>query len=838
MTHPAAWDESPESATLGNGDPLTEYRRRKLELAELIRAGMTIAQERRDGEREYEARDLLARLAEDRFQLAVVGQFSRGKSTLMNAILGAAYLPTGGLPMTSVVTTVNYGSAPRVEVRRAGGAVPIETSLDQLVRFVAQASHEREEQHVVSAEVEVPAAILRLGFSFVDTPGIGSAITANTATTEHYLPDADAVVFVTSFDAPLSEAEIGFLAQVRRHVEKLFLVINKLDLVAAAEAETVTRYVRERLGEATGNAEIRIFATSARLALNSRASGDQAGLAISGVPSLEQELVHFLTAEKARVFMRQTAWRATRLLARQSVDLELGRRAQIAYVDGHEPTSERLEARLAGRLEEVRGLAAELCGRVSSLLPKALPEHFGPPATETNRTAVAELERRLPPPDARTPRAELQASVTEAVQAITALLEGWDERCLPALRGLVFRVAGDQIKELLERSRTVEQLAAETFDLSPAGADLDPPGSSPAELPVLTAPHVAFDAQLALSRRASPAGTTRRWDRARRRLLGEAERAVAGYLHEAQDALEQTAYDWAKELGAYVERQARRSAEQVLERMRNPGSDRHVALLEHTARRVTALREELLAWNPAPTVSEEQALPAVIPERTAVPVTAQCEICQTIGGIPFDFLAHAQYVLATSEESRAEHAANGGYCALHTWLYAQVAEPVGTALAYAKLTEAAARSLRAARDSPSSAQALLDALAHFLPDSDRCPVCVTLAAAERSAIDRVVADLHVDSGDEAPILCLPHAAAVLAVAPDAARRSWLVGKLADSLERIAEDTQTFALKRQSLRRSLLNDEELNACLHAISRVAGNRELARPWRTDEDDRLQW
>jgi hypothetical protein len=71
-----------------------------------------------------------------------------------------------------------------VLVRRAAGLLPIETSLDELVRFVAQASSEREELRVVSADVEVPSEILRLGFSFVDTPGVGSAIGANTATRE------------------------------------------------------------------------------------------------------------------------------------------------------------------------------------------------------------------------------------------------------------------------------------------------------------------------------------------------------------------------------------------------------------------------------------------------------------------------------------------------------------------------------------------------------------------------------------------------------------------------------------------------------------------------------
>ena len=168
---------------------LTEYRRRKLALAELIRGAMNLASERRDERRQQSARDLLARLADDRFELAVVGQFSRGKSTLMNAILGGDYLPTGALPMTSVVTTVRYGSQPHVTVRRRGRErLPIETSLEDLVRFVAQSSAERDELEVLSAEVQVPAEILRLGFHFVDTPGIGSAVATNTATTRRFLP--------------------------------------------------------------------------------------------------------------------------------------------------------------------------------------------------------------------------------------------------------------------------------------------------------------------------------------------------------------------------------------------------------------------------------------------------------------------------------------------------------------------------------------------------------------------------------------------------------------------------------------------------------------------------
>jgi hypothetical protein len=76
-------------------DELQAYRDRRLELGDMIRAALYMARSSGDEEVEQRARELLARLAADQFQLAVVGQFSRGKTTLMNALLGGAYLPMG-----------------------------------------------------------------------------------------------------------------------------------------------------------------------------------------------------------------------------------------------------------------------------------------------------------------------------------------------------------------------------------------------------------------------------------------------------------------------------------------------------------------------------------------------------------------------------------------------------------------------------------------------------------------------------------------------------------------------------------------------------------------------
>ncbi len=77
---------------------LTGYQQRRLEMADTLRAILPIAHRSGDVRREQEIRALLARLAAGRFQLAVAGQFSRGKTTLMNALLGGSYLLMGAVP--------------------------------------------------------------------------------------------------------------------------------------------------------------------------------------------------------------------------------------------------------------------------------------------------------------------------------------------------------------------------------------------------------------------------------------------------------------------------------------------------------------------------------------------------------------------------------------------------------------------------------------------------------------------------------------------------------------------------------------------------------------------
>lgn len=368
-------------------DGLKEYQRRRLDLADVIRAALYIARAYTDDEREQEARQLLARLSADRFRLAVAGQFSRGKSTLMNALLGAAYLPMGALPMTSVVTTVRYGSRPRAMVRRRGSPLAVEAPLTEVARFVAQASTARSELQVTSVEVEVPAEILRLGFEFADTPGIGSAIEVNTAITARFLPQADAVLVVTGFDSPLTQAEASFLTDVGQHAGELFLVINKRDLVSARDAAEVTEYVRHWLRDHLHMSEPRVFALSALEALEAAVQGDHERLAASGILSFQAALTKFLATEKARISLQNVAGHAVKLVAGQRRDLRLGR---LDADGGADPAAvaAAFDARMGELREQERAVADRIASRVAAGLPGLLAER-GPAWQASLRELVA-----------------------------------------------------------------------------------------------------------------------------------------------------------------------------------------------------------------------------------------------------------------------------------------------------------------------------------------------------------------------------------------------------------------------------------------------------------------
>ena len=261
---------------------------------------------------------LMVKLAEDRFTLAVLGQFKRGKSSLMNAVVGRNLLPTGVLPLTSVVTVLRYGPIERLVLIHGDLSFPEELPASRLEEFVTERGNPGNAKRVKLARLEVPLPFLRQGLEFVDTPGVGSSIEANTATTYEFLPQCDAAIFVTSVDSPLSKMELEFLATVRQLVRRVFFVLNKIDLLNPDEQEDVLNFVHDSLADLSQDNRVVLFPISARQGLEAKQTGSREAYSDSGMRGLEEALAAFLAKEKAATFLDSVLDKAIGLLPSES----------------------------------------------------------------------------------------------------------------------------------------------------------------------------------------------------------------------------------------------------------------------------------------------------------------------------------------------------------------------------------------------------------------------------------------------------------------------------------------------------------------------------------------
>lgn len=292
---------------------LKEYEERKFAIAEVVRSALSV--NTADSELRSAGHELLIRLAEDRFNLMVVGRFSRGKSTLLNALLGKSYLPTGIVPLTSVITTIHYGSHAHALIHFLNSSFRNEVPLERLPDYVTQQSNPGNSKGIALAEIQLPVEILRRGYFFADSPGLGSSIRENTRTTEQFIPEADAFILVTSYDSALSEEEDDLLEQIGRTSKRLFVVLNKQDTVDSDEQAITLAYLQERLDRHHFSETPSVFSLSARLGLAEKESGSTEQANTSGLKRFETELLRFLIEDRARHFLDNMHFRVAAFLA-------------------------------------------------------------------------------------------------------------------------------------------------------------------------------------------------------------------------------------------------------------------------------------------------------------------------------------------------------------------------------------------------------------------------------------------------------------------------------------------------------------------------------------------
>jgi GTP-binding protein EngB required for normal cell division len=351
------------------------------------------------------------KLAAEEFNLAVMGEFKRGKSTLINALIGANVLPTAVVPLTSVVTVVRHGITRKARVEFLDGQVR-GVGFDELDAYTTERGNPSNTKGVRRVEIEYPAPLLEAGVRLIDTPGVGSVYEANTAVTLDFLPEADAVLLVLSADQPASQAELDFLHRIRTHVDKLFIILNKTDLLAPADLEEAVAFCRRQLERACEDHRLRLHPLSARAELDARVGANGQALEASGLGPLEVDLTQFLDAQRGTVLLAAARRRIGACLDELASRVELRRQAALmplATLDGRisdfEAQSERIvwsQAVIGGLLADARrrlveALEATHAGFVAARAPviiRALDEAAGA-RTGGRRKLVRGLQRIL-----------------------------------------------------------------------------------------------------------------------------------------------------------------------------------------------------------------------------------------------------------------------------------------------------------------------------------------------------------------------------------------------------------------------------------------------------------
>jgi GTPase Era involved in 16S rRNA processing len=248
---------------------------------------------------------LQSKLNSDQLHLAVLGQVKRGKSSFVNALLGAQVLPIGVLPVTAIVTEIRYGRVPEANVFYATGGMHERVGLDALPEYITEANNPGNRKQILSVEIAYPSPFLENGVVLIDTPGIGSTHAHNTRTTVDYLERVDAGIVVLSVDPPISDTEARFLSSAMDGIPKLFFVLNKIDTASGPEVEQISGFLEKEL-ERLRIESPEIFPVSARQALLER-QRDGVPSPASGLTSVEQRLRAFLWKEKRQILIRSVA---------------------------------------------------------------------------------------------------------------------------------------------------------------------------------------------------------------------------------------------------------------------------------------------------------------------------------------------------------------------------------------------------------------------------------------------------------------------------------------------------------------------------------------------------
>ncbi|MDY6898761.1 MAG: dynamin family protein [Cyanobacteriota bacterium] len=233
-----------------------------------------------------EAKAIWKKNQSERFRLAVVGEFSQGKSTLLNALLGEEIQPAREIPCSSTVTVLKYGKQKRVIcVYKDGREEEISYDAYQQKATISEnaaidcLSDELAQSELEEIIFEHPyLELCKSGVEILDSPGLNEH-PERTAITQKLLKDTDAAIFLTNASRPLTQGERDLLHEIRVYLnggkddepaDNLFIACNFIDLIRTDKGkeqikQRITKFVQGEKPLIAGKNRIHFISAQAAL---------------------------------------------------------------------------------------------------------------------------------------------------------------------------------------------------------------------------------------------------------------------------------------------------------------------------------------------------------------------------------------------------------------------------------------------------------------------------------------------------------------------------------------------------------------------------------------------
>ncbi len=247
----------------------------------------------------------------DKFYLVVLGLFKRGKSSFINSILESNVVPTGVIPLTAIITFIEYAENPSAKIYFEDNETK-EVSVEEVADYVAEEKNPNNEKGVLKVVIYTPNPLLKK-IVLIDTPGVGSSLEHNTEATLRFVDKIDAALFILSTDIPVTKLEVEFLRELKTKVPRIIFILNKSDLLQNEKLKELISYNEKVLNEVCDR-EIIIDSVSSLKAEAALNSGDTEKFSESGITRVREDILGMVESEKQSILKETTRIRIRNII--------------------------------------------------------------------------------------------------------------------------------------------------------------------------------------------------------------------------------------------------------------------------------------------------------------------------------------------------------------------------------------------------------------------------------------------------------------------------------------------------------------------------------------------